>query len=73
MIEVSAVQFIQNPAHIQALATKEPVIVDNGKHKQVLMNYDDYQALTKKWAQISLHSVRMMLICKSCRIIVMKN
>lgn len=48
MIEVSAVQFIQNPAHIQALATKEPVIVDNGKHKQVLMNYDDYQALTKK-------------------------
>lgn len=73
MIEVSAVQFIQNPAHIQALATKEPVIVDNGKHKQVLMNYDDYQALTKKWTQISLHSVRMMLICKSCRIIVMKN
>lgn len=47
MIEVTAVQFIQNPEHIQALAEKEPVIVDNGKQKQVLMNYDDYQALKK--------------------------
>lgn len=50
MIEISTAQFIQNPAHIQSLAEKEPVLLDNGKHKQVLMNYDDFLSLnqTKK-------------------------
>lgn len=45
MIEISSSQFIQNPIHIQNLAEKEPVIVNDGTKKQVLMSYEDFLSL----------------------------
>lgn len=45
MIEITAVQFVNNPTHYQTLAEQEPVVVDNGNQKQVLMNYDEFLTL----------------------------
>lgn len=42
MIEITATEFLNNPAYVQMLAKKEPVIVDNGDYKQVLVDYDEF-------------------------------
>lgn len=60
MIEIAATEFLNNPAYVQMLAEKEPVIVDNGTKKQVLMDYDEFinnaQANSQK-SFVSLYDV----------------
>lgn len=57
MLQITTNEFLQNPNHFQTIAEKEPIIVENGEQKQILMSYDDFLKLNTKKPAVSLYDV----------------
>lgn len=59
------VQFLENPAYIQLLAKTEPVIVNNGDGKQVLVNYDEFMQAKSKLSTYDIYMQIMSDVSKA--------
>lgn len=57
LLQITTHEFLQNPTHFQTLADKEPIIVENGEQKQILMNYSDFLKLNPQKPAVSLYDV----------------
>lgn len=50
MLTVTSAELHKDTKNIQNLADKEPVLIENGNSKQVLLDYDHYQKIVGKEA-----------------------
>ena len=48
MLTVTSSDLHKDTKNIQDLANREPVLIDNGNNKQVLLDYDHYQKIVGK-------------------------